>query len=154
MENIGYVKACQTKAAFELGKRIISHCKEEQLFIASTENVITLMAPHMMCLKQEEFRVLLLTSKNRLIRYETVSKGSLDAALVEPREVFRPAIAAGAASIILVHNRPSGDPEPSERDIALTRELCMCGNVVGIEVLDHIIIGHSDCVSMKYRKLM
>lgn len=105
-------------------------------------------------LKQEEFRVILLNSKKRLIHHQRVSLGSLDAALVEPRQVFRPAIAAQAKFIILVHKHPSGDPTPSEHDILLTQELCLGGKVLGIEVLDHINIGRSDHVSMKDQKLM
>jgi DNA repair protein RadC len=151
---IGVVKACQIKAAFELGKRVNTYCKEERPQITSTEDVISLMAPHMIFQKQEEFRVLLLDSKNRVICYQKISLGSSSQASVYPSDVFRPAITAGATSIILIHNHPSGDPEPSEQDIMLTRGLCMCGKVVGIEILDHIIIGSSDCVSMKHRKLM
>lgn len=151
---IGVVKACQVKAAFELGKRVSSYCKEEHPFISSTEDVVTLMAPYMLYLKQEEFRVLLLDSKNRMISYHRISLGSLNTTVVHPRDVFRPAIGAGAASIILVHNHPSGDPQPSEQDILLTRELCMCGKIVGIEIMDHIIIGVSEYVSMKSRELM
>ena len=153
-EGIGIVKACQIKAAFELGKRVNTYCKEERPQITSTEDVISLMAPHMIHLKQEEFRVLLLDSKNRVICYQKISLGSSSEALVYPTDVFRPAIAAGATSIILVHNHPSGDPEPSEQDILLTRELYVCCKLVGIEIMDHIIIGSSDYVSMKHRNLM
>jgi DNA repair protein RadC len=99
--------------------------------------------------KQEEFRVLLLDSKKRLIRQCTVSIGTIDKAYVHPRDVFRPAVGSGATSIIIVHNHPSGDPEPSQADYTLTRELCMCSKIVDIEILDHIIIGFSDHVSMK-----
>jgi DNA repair protein RadC len=153
-EGIGIVKACQIKAAFELGKRVNTYCKEERPQITSTEDVISLVAPHMIYLKQEEFRVLLLDSKNRVICYQRISLGSSSEALVYPSDVFRPAIAEGATSIILVHNHPSGDPEPSERDILLTRVLCICSRLVGIDILDHIIIGSSDCVSMNHRELM
>jgi len=98
--------------------------------------------------------VFLLDSKNRLIRHQRISLGSLNTALVHPRDVFRPAIAEGAASIILVHNHPSGDPTPSKQDHLLTREPYMCGKVLGIEVVDYVIIGFSDHVSLKDRKLM
>jgi DNA repair protein RadC len=154
VEGINVEKACQIKVAFELAKRAFSYRKEERPLITSTEDVVMLTAPHMMYLKQEEFRVLLLDSKNRVIRSETVSKGSLDTTVVHPREVFRPAIAAAAASIILVHNHPSGDPSPSEQDLLLTRELCLCGRIIGIDVVDHVIIGFLDFVSMKHRNLM
>ena len=154
VEGIEFLKACQIKAGFELAKRTASFCEEDHPFINSTDDVVTLVGPHMMYLHQEEFKVLLLDSRNRLIRYHTVSIGSLDTTLVHPRDVFRPAIAASAASIILVHNHPSGDPTPSEQDILLTRELCMCSKVVCIDILDHIIIGFADYASMKLRELM
>ncbi|KYK35790.1 MAG: hypothetical protein AYK18_12795 [Theionarchaea archaeon DG-70] len=102
---------------------------------------MTLVAPYMMFLNQEQFRVILLDSKKRLIRSCIVSIGSLNAATVHPRDVFRPAITYGAASLILVHNHPSGDPTPSDQDILLTQQLCMCGSILGITVLDHAIIG-------------
>ena len=97
---------------------------------------------------------MLLDSKQKLIRVQTVSLGSLDKALVEPRDVFRPAITAGAASLVIVHNHPSGDPKPSEDDVLLTRQLCMCGEILGITVLDHIIIGKQDHVSFRESGLM
>jgi len=153
VKGIGFVKACQIKAAFELSKRVASYCEEEHPVIASLDDVVKLLGPHMQYLKQEEFRVILLDSKKRLINHQRVSLGSLNASLVEPREVFRPALATGAKYIILVHNHPSGDPEPSDQDILLTQQLCMCGVILGIEVLDHIIIG-SDHISMKDQKLM
>jgi DNA repair protein RadC len=108
----------------------------------------------MMFLPQEEFRVMLLDAKQKLIRVETVSLGSLDKALVEPRDVFRPAITFNAASLVIVHNHPSGDTQPSEQDVLLTRELCMCGIILGIEVLDHVIIGVRDHVSFREKGLM
>jgi len=154
VKGIGFVKACQIKAVFELGNRIESYCEEMHPRITSKNDVVKLMAPHMRYLKQEEFRVLLLNSNKRLIRHERVSLGSLDAALVHPREVFRPAVAAGAASLILVHNHPSGDPTPSEQDIKLTEQLCVGGKIVSIEVSDHIIIGFSDHVSLRDKGLM
>ena len=154
VEGIGFVKACKIKAAFELMKRINSYCKEMHPEIASAKDVVKLVGSHMKYLKQEEFRVLLLDGKNRLIRHQRISLGSLDKALVHPRDVFRPAIAEGAASIILVHNHPSGDPTPSKQDLLLTRELYMCGKVVDIEVLDHVIIGLSDHVSLKDHEKM
>ena len=153
VEGVGFSKACKIKAAFELGKRAASSCGDT-LVIESTDDVVPLVLPHMVFLKQEQFRVILLDSKNRLIRTCIISVGSLDKALVEPREVFRPAIAHAAASIILIHNHPSGDPEPSKEDILLTQQLCMCGKVLGIEVIDHVIIGISGYSSFKKRNLM
>jgi DNA repair protein RadC len=154
VKGIDFERACQVKATFELAKRIASYTKVLHPEIASTEDVVHVLAPRMKFLKQEEFRVLLLDSKKRLIRHCQVSLGSLDAALVEPRDVFRPAITAGAPFIIVVHNHPSGDPTPSDQDILLTQQLCLSGKILGIEVVDHIIIGFSDHISLKEKKLM
>ncbi len=153
VEGVGFSKACKIKAAFELGKRAASYC-ENTLVIKSTDDIVPLVLPYMVFLKQEQFRVILLDSKNKFIRTCIISVGSLDKALVEPREVFRPALTHAAASIILVHNHPSGDPTPSEQDILLTQQLCMCGKVLGIEVVDHVIIGISGYASFKKRNLM
>ncbi|MBU7047282.1 MAG: DNA repair protein RadC [Theionarchaea archaeon] len=153
-EGIGFQEAQKIKAVFELTKRITAHCEEDHPKIASKDDVTKLLAPHMMFLPQEEFRVMLLDAKQKLIRIETVSLGSLDKALVEPRDVFRPAITFNAASLVIVHNHPSGDTQPSEQDVLLTRELCMCGIILGIEVLDHIIIGKRDHVSFRERGLL
>jgi DNA repair protein RadC len=153
-DDIGSQEAQKIKATFELTKRIAAYCEEDHPKITSKDDVTKLLAPHMMFLPQEEFRVILLNAKQRLIRVETVSLGSLDKALVEPRDVFRPAITFNAASLVIVHNHPSGDTQPSEQDVLLTRELCMCGIILGIEVLDHIIIGVRDHVSFKERGLL
>ena len=153
-DGIGSQEAQKIKATFELTKRIAAYCEEDHPKIASKDDVTKLLAPHMMFLPQEEFRVMLLDAKQKLIRVETVSLGSLDKALVEPRDVFRPAITFNAASLVIVHNHPSGDTQPSEQDVLLTRELCMCGIILGIEVLDHIIIGKHDHVSFKERGLL
>lgn len=154
VKGVGFAKACQIKAVFEVTKRILTFYRQEKLKIQSTEDVVTLVMPHMMYLKQEEFRVVILDSKHRVIKIERVSVGSLDAAYVHPRDVFRPAVKHNAASVILVHNHPSGDPAPSEQDVLLTRELCMGGNILGIDVIDHVIVGYNDYVSLKHRDLM
>ncbi|MBU7045936.1 MAG: DNA repair protein RadC [Theionarchaea archaeon] len=153
-EGIGLQEAQKIKATFELTKRIAAYCEEDHPKITSKDDVTKILAPHMMFLPQEEFRVILLDAKQKLIRVETVSLGSLDKALVEPRDVFRPAITFNAASLVIIHNHPSGDAQPSEQDVLLTRELCMCGIILGIEVLDHIIIGVRDHVSFKERGLL
>ena len=153
-EGVGFQEVQKIKATFELTKRIAAYCEEDHPKIASKDDVTKLLAPHMMFLPQEEFRVMLLNAKQKLIRVETVSLGSLDKALVEPRDVFRPAITFNAASLVIVHNHPSGDTQPSEQDVLLTRELCMCGIILGIEVLDHIIIGVRDHVSFRERGLL
>jgi DNA repair protein RadC len=140
--------------AFEVsGKKGCLPC-EDMLVIESTDDVVPLVLLHMVFLKQEQFRVIFLDSKNRFIRTCIISIGSLDKALVEPRDVFRPAFTHAAASIILVHNHPSGDPTSSEQDILLTQQLCSCGKILGIEVIDHVIIGISGYSSFKKRNLI
>jgi DNA repair protein RadC len=105
-------------------------------------------------LDKEHFRAVLLNTKNHVLKTVEISVGSLDASLVHPRECFRPAVAASAASIILLHNHPSGDPEPSADDIAITKRLKETGQVLGIEVLDHIIFGGGNYVSLKKRGIV
>jgi DNA repair protein RadC len=108
-----------------------------------------------MCyLDREHFRVILLNTKNRVLGVETVSIGSLNSSLVHPREVFKSAVQRSAAGVILVHNHPSGDPTPSSEDIEITRRLSDAGRVIGIEVLDHIIIGDHLFVSFKEKGLI
>jgi DNA repair protein RadC len=154
IDGISLPDACKIKAVFELGKRITSSWKGDRPLITSTDDVVLLMAPSMIYLQQEEFRVLLLDSKNQLLSYHKISLGTLDKTLVHPRDVFRPAITHAAASIILLHNHPSGDAEPSEEDILLTRELLMCSKILDILIIDHIIMGKTDFTSMKKRNLM
>jgi DNA repair protein RadC len=133
VKGIGFARACTIKAAFGIMQRLESS-NELHPTIESTEDVVKLLAPYMKYKKQEEFRVLLLNNKKRLINQCTVSIGTIDKAYVHPRDVFRPAVAAGAKSIIIVHNHPSGDPEPSKADYVLTQELCMCSRIVDIEI--------------------
>ncbi|MCS7106145.1 MAG: DNA repair protein RadC [Candidatus Aenigmarchaeota archaeon] len=136
------IKACQIVACFELAKRAFSYTEEKPL-IESPEDVYRILAPEMQGLKQEVVKVVLLDARNRLIKTETVSVGSLNENLVHPRDVFRKAIENNAASIILVHNHPSGDAEPSEEDIKVTKTITKVGRILGIEVKDHVIIGNS-----------
>ena len=153
VKGIQFGEACQIQVAFELGNRIGSYCRRNHPFITSTEDVVTLVHD-MIVLGQEEFRIILVDSKGRTIRCLTIPLDLSESSPIHPRDVFSPAIAHAASSIIVVHNHPSGDPTPSEQDILLTRELCMCGLMLGIEVVDHVIIGSFDYVSLKHRKLM
>jgi DNA repair protein RadC len=109
--------------------------------IKTAKDVARLMMPDMQSLDREHFKIILLNTKNHVLQTHTVSIGSLNASVVHPRECFRPAIAAQAAAIILVHNHPSGDVEPSAEDVSLTRRLMSAGDLLGIKVLDHVIIG-------------
>lgn len=154
VKGITIADARKIKTVFELANRIESYFKEYRPKIETKEDVVKLLAPHMRYLKQKEYRVILLDDKQRLIRHCRVSLGSVDSALTHPREVFRPAVAAGATSIILVHNHPSGDPTPSKDEINETKKLLICSAIVDIKIVDHVIIGFSEHVSMKERKLM
>ena len=144
---VGKVKAIEVLAAFELGRRLNQEVIENPV-IKSARDVFRLMSPEMQSLDREHFKILLLNTKNHVTQVHTVSIGSLNASVVHPRECFRAAIAAQAAAVILVHNHPSGDPEPSSEDISLTRRLVAAGDLLGIKVLDHVIIGFGKYASV------
>jgi len=148
---VGPAKALQLLAALELGRRMARTELEASPIIRSPEDVSTLLMEDLRYLQQEHFVALFLNTKNRVIGRETLSVGSLNAAIVHPREVFRAAVKRSAASIICAHNHPSGDPTPSPEDIQLTNRLTEAGHIIGIEVLDHVIIGDRRYVSMKER---
>uniref|UniRef100_A0A7C6AA22 JAB domain-containing protein n=1 Tax=candidate division WOR-3 bacterium TaxID=2052148 RepID=A0A7C6AA22_UNCW3 len=155
IDGIGPAKACQIKAALELGKRVEGQPEDEtKIEIKTTQDVLKVVRPRLKDKKREYFLLLLLDSRNQLIRPVDISIGSLDATVVHPREVFKEAISASAASVICVHNHPSGNPEPSEDDLNLTKRLVQAGKLLGIEVLDHIIIGWQGYYSLKSRNLM
>jgi DNA repair protein RadC len=143
------VKACQIVACFELARRLASFKEELRPVIERPEDVYKIVGPEMQALKQECVKVLLLDSRNRLIKVETVSLGTLNENVIHPREVFKPAIENSAASIILVHNHPSGDAEPSEEDIRVTKNLAKIGSLLNINFIDHIIVGSENYKSVK-----
>lgn len=123
--------------------------------IRGPEDVVSIQAIRkLLKAKREHFLVLLLNARNEVEGVETVSIGSLNASIVHPREVFLPAVKASAASIALVHNHPSGDPEPSEEDLSITRRLVQAGEILGIGVLDHVIIAARGVVSLRARQLL
>jgi DNA repair protein RadC len=144
---IGPAKATKILAALDLGRRAVEEERGDRDRVRCAADVYALMRLSMRDLPHEEFHVLLLNTQNEVIRALQVTRGTLDASLVHPREVFRSAITESAASVILVHNHPSGDPTPSSEDRAVTRQLRSAGTVVGIEVLDHVIIGERRYVS-------
>ena len=154
IKGIGLAKAGQLKAAFELGRRLEGYPEEDKNAIKNPENVLKEVGSRLKGKKREHFLTLLLNTRNKVIGVAPVSIGSLDSSIVHPREVFKEAISASAASVIFVHNHPSGDPQPSEDDIKLTRRLVEAGNIVGIEVLDHVIVADRLYVSLKGMKLM
>ena len=151
IKGIGNVKAIQIKAVMELAKRISSTFNNERVVIKTPTDVSGHLMEEMRCLKQEELRTLLLNTKNCILKSCTIAIGGLNVSAVESREVFNEAIKAGSASIILVHNHPSGDPAPSKEDIAFTKRIAEGGEILGIKVLDHIIIGNGAFVSLKER---
>jgi len=154
VEGVGTVKALEIKAALELGKRLAAYTGDERPSVRSPEEASALFMSQFKGLDKEHFRAVLLNTKNHVLKTVEISVGSLDASLVHPRECFRPAVAASAASIILMHNHPSGDPEPSADDINITKRLKETGKVLGIEVLDHIIFGAGKYVSLKEKGLL
>jgi DNA repair protein RadC len=154
IKGIGRVKAIQIKALLEFSKRVACFVPQEGYTVKSPVDVAQLLMEEMRYLKQESFRIILLSVKNHVIKQAVISVGSLTASIVHPREVFAEAIRHSSASIILAHNHPSGDPTPSREDIETTERLCEAGKILGISVLDHIIIGNGKFISLKEKGLM
>jgi DNA repair protein RadC len=154
VRGIGIAKACQLVSAMELGKRIAVKPKDKKVNVNSPKEVAALFMEEMRYLRKEFFQVLMLNTKNEIIMVDNVSIGNLNSAVVHPREVFSRAIKKSASSIILVHNHPSGNPQPSREDIDLTGRLMESGKILGIEVLDHIIIGDGIFISLKEKMLI
>lgn len=149
IHGIGEAKAAQMSAVFELGRRLESFVDDPIRKIRSPADVYSMLYPKLRELKKERLTTLHLNTKNEVIREEVVSIGSLNANIVHPREVFRSALMEASASVILTHNHPSGDPSPSREDIAVTKKLVEGGKILGIDVLDHVIIGDGSYVSLK-----
>lgn len=122
--------------------------------IRGPDDVVAVVGPKLRKEQREHFLVLLLNARHEVLARETVSIGSLNASIVHPREVFKPALLASAASIVLVHNHPSGDPEPSEEDLSITKRLVDAGELLGIGVLDHVIVASRGVVSLRSRKVI
>ncbi len=148
---VGRVKAIRLAAAFELTRRLRSRQGAGRVMLSSPEQVFARYGPLMDELKKEVFRVALLDSQNGLLRDVVISEGTLSSSLVHPREVFKPAIVASAAALILVHNHPSGDPTPSREDIRLTQKLAECGQLLEMRVHDHVIVGRERFASLAQR---
>ena len=149
LKGIGPAKAAQLKAAIELGRRLSLASPSELPSINSPEDAAAMLMYEMGALENEHMRVMLLDTRNKLIKIVEIYRGSLNSSFIRIGEIFRDAIRASAASIIVVHNHPSGDPTPSPEDIAVTREIVAAGKLLDIEVLDHIIIGKNKSVSLK-----
>jgi DNA repair protein RadC len=153
VRGLGEAKAATIKAAIELGRRLALAVPEERPKISSPADAASLVQYEMSALEQEHLRVILLNMKNEVLDIVELYHGSLNASMVRVGEVFRDAIKRTAASIIVVHNHPSGDPTPSKEDISVTRSIIQAGKLLNIEVLDHLVIGQGRYISMKERKL-
>ncbi|MBI1820045.1 MAG: DNA repair protein RadC [Nitrospirae bacterium] len=147
IDGMGPSKAAQIHAAFEVGKRNLSGKKSKKGRFLSSKEIYLYFFPEYSSLKIEVFKIILLDTKNGLIKDIEVSKGSLNQTVVHPREIFNLAIRESAASLILIHNHPSGDPAPSPEDNLLTQKMVKAGTLLGIPVLDHLIIGKGDYYS-------
>jgi len=160
VKGVGQTKATQLRAAFALARHLRGRSQERQPAITAPADAAEVLREDMRLLDRESFRIILLNTKNGLIKSVAVSVGSLNASIVEPREVFKEAIVSSAASVILAHNHPSGDPTPSSEDIAITKRLVKAGELLGIAVHDHIIMGRplvgrdQDFVSLREMGLM
>lgn len=148
VKGVGLYKALILKAAFELGERIHSGSVDDKIQITSPKDVADFMMGQMEPLKQEKFIVLFLNSKNIVIKKKTIFIGTLNASIVHPREIFSEAIKCASNAIIVLHNHPSGDTTPSNEDIKTTERLRECGQLLGIDLLDHVIIGDHEYLSM------
>ena len=152
---IGNDKAATLLAAFEISRRILSQSKwSNESKITSPEDVANLFIPILIDEVKEKFIVVCLNSANKIIKQETISTGSLNSSIVHPREVFKVAIECSSASIILIHNHPSGNPEPSNEDIAITKKIVEAGKIIDIQVFDHLIIAGSGFTSFVERRLI
>lgn len=152
-KGIGLAKAAELKAALELGRRLAAF-NLNRTVIRNPQDVAGLLLDEMRFLDRENFRTISLNTKNQVLGIDNVSVGSLNSSLAHPREVFKDPIRRSAAAIILAHNHPSGDPTPSQEDILVTRRLVEAGRILGIEVLDHLIIGDGRFASLKERNLL
>ena len=150
---LGPAKVAQLKAALELGRRMLVESPEERPQIRSPADAANLVMTEMGLLEQEQLRVILLDTKNRVLATPTIYVGSLNTSLIRVGELFREAIRANCASLIVLHNHPSGDPTPSPEDVSVTRQIVEAGKLLDVEVLDHLIVGRQRFVSLKERGL-
>jgi DNA repair protein RadC len=149
IRGIGPAKALQLQASIELGRRVARSRLPERARISRPQDAAELLMEELRHLREEHFVCLFLNTKNQVIGRQTLSIGSLNASIVHPREVFRAAIRRSSASILCAHNHPSGDPTPSPEDVQLTRRLKEAGDLIGIELLDHLVIGDNRFISLK-----
>jgi DNA repair protein RadC len=151
---IGSARAAQILAAVELGRRTLTRVGRERIQITSPRVLAEMLLPQYGSRAVEQFGVVLLDTKHRVLRTTVVTVGTVDASIVHPREIFREAASAGAAAIVLFHNHPSGDPEPSQDDVVLTRRVVAAGILMGIDVVDHVILADARYCSLREKGLI
>jgi DNA repair protein RadC len=151
LRGVGRAKAARLASAFELSRRLRARTPGTRTVLSGPAEVYAAFGPLMEDLRHEVFRIALLDAQNGLLADRVVSEGTLSASLVHPREVFKPAILESAASVILLHNHPSGDPTPSREDIRLTRQLVECAHMLDLRIHDHVVIGRGRFVSLAER---
>jgi DNA repair protein RadC len=154
VKGIGEAKAVQLLAAIELGRRLAQKQVDSRFTIRSPQDAATYLMPEMSSLQQEHFVVLFLNVKNQVLHKQTIFIGSLNSSIVHPREIYREAVKRSAASIICAHNHPSGNAAPSPEDIEVTKRLQEAGYIIGIELVDHVIIGDHQFTSLKEKGYM
>ena len=154
MKGIGKVKAIQILCLSELAKRLSKASAEDMLNFDSPESIARYYMEDLRHEKREQMKLLLLNTKTKLIDEIIISKGTVNAAVISPRELFVEALQKGAVSIILLHNHPSGDPTPSREDILITKQIRDAGELLGVNLLDHIIIGDNCYISMREKKII
>ena len=152
-KGLGLAKACDLKAALELGQRLAAERPEDRPVVTCPQDVMNLMGSEMSLLEQEQLRIILLDTRNRVTGVSRVYTGNVNSSVVRVGELFRDAVRSNAVAIVVVHNHPSGDPTPSAEDVAVTRLIVDAGRLLNIDVLDHIVIGGGRCVSLKERRL-
>lgn len=152
-KGLGEAKAAQLKAGLELGRRLLSIQPNERAVVSSPQDIANLLMGEMSLLDQEHLRVILLNTKNQVMGISEVYKGSVNSSMVRVSEVFRDAVRENCPAIVVVHNHPSGNPTPSPQDIEVTTKLTQAGQLLDIEVLDHVVIGQQRFVSLKEQGL-
>lgn len=150
---MGDAKTAQVKAALEMGRRLLTDHPEERMVVRSPADVANLLMLEMGYLEQEHLRVVLLNTKNQVLAMPEVYKGSLNTSLIRVGELFREAVRQNCAALVVVHNHPSGDPTPSQEDVQITEQIVEAGELLGIDVLDHLVIGQQQFVSLRERGL-
>ena len=154
VKGVGEAKAITVMAAIELGRRVTTLAPAARAVIRTPDDVAALLMPRFRYETKESFIAILLSTKNHVLKTPVISIGSLNASIVHPRELFREAINASAAAVILAHNHPSGDPAPSPEDVSLTRKLVDAGKLLDIPVLDHIVLGDGKYISLREKNLL